>query len=125
MTTPQGNFLHAVLLGDRALVRRLQSRANQDARALTAVPEGAFVVVLGRLSQNRFGPVEIRRFSERVTERVEYDYGVTADEVSRIIHDELGGVATGDDVLPAQSNRGAVGGNRYSCKRTRAHTAQD
>jgi hypothetical protein len=101
LTTPQGHFLHAVLLGDRSLAHRLQTRAGQDAKALAAVLEGAFVVVIGRLCQNRFGPVEIRLFSERVTEHVQSESGVTVDKVSRIIHRELGDVITDDDVAPA------------------------
>ncbi|WBB93405.1 hypothetical protein [Verrucosispora sp. WMMC514] len=106
LTTPQGHFLHAVLLGDRSLARRLQSRAKQDATAYAAVLEGAFVVVIGRLRQTRFGPTEIRLFSQQVMGRIRADAGVTVDDVSRIIHLELGNVVSGDDVVPAHSVAG-------------------
>ncbi|MCM0679184.1 hypothetical protein NCC78_31625, partial [Micromonospora phytophila] len=101
LTTPQGHFWHAALLGDRSLARRLQSRAMQDTKALAAVLEGMFIVVIGWLRQNRFGPVEIRLFSERVTERIQAEQSVTTDEVSRLIHRELEDAATDDDVAPA------------------------
>ncbi|MBQ1052728.1 hypothetical protein KBX50_30270 [Micromonospora sp. C51] len=103
LTTPQGHFLHAVLLGDRSLARRLQLRAEQDATACAAVLEGAFVVVIGRLRQTRFGPAETRLFSQRVMGHVRADSGVTVDDVSRIIYRELGNVVSGDDVVPAHS----------------------
>lgn len=102
LTTLQGHSWHAILLGDRSLAHRLQSRARQDTKALAAVLEGMFVVVIGRLCQNRFGPMEIRLFAERVTERIRAEYGVTADEVARIIHRELGDEITDDDVDPAR-----------------------
>lgn len=103
LTTPQGHFLHAVLLGDRSLARRLRARAEQDATACAAVLEGAFVVVIGRLRQTRFGPMEIRLFSQQVMGHVHADSGVTVDDVSRIIHRDLGNVVHGDDVVPAHS----------------------
>ncbi|MFI7080382.1 hypothetical protein ACIBO1_24060 [Micromonospora sp. NPDC049903] len=102
LTTSQGHFLYAVLLGDRSLARRLESSAGQDVRACAAVLEGAFVVVIGRMCQNRFGPAEINLFSQRVVRCVATDRGATAEEVSRIIHRELDGSATGDDVGPAR-----------------------
>jgi hypothetical protein len=92
LSTLQGHFWHATLLGDRSLARRLQSRALQDPTAVTAVLEGMFVVLIGWLCQHRFGPEEIRLFSERVTERINPEHGVSADEVSQPIYHELDGV---------------------------------
>jgi hypothetical protein len=102
LTTLQGYFWHAVLVGDRSLVHRLRSPARQDKYAVAAVLEGMFVLMIGRLCQNRFGPTEIRLFAERAAQRVEAEHGVTAEEMSRIIHRELGDAIANDDVDPAQ-----------------------
>ncbi|MGI5520498.1 hypothetical protein ACQEUX_06045 [Micromonospora sp. CA-259024] len=101
LSTRQGYYWHALLLGDHSLARRLRSGALLDKKALAAVLEGMFVVMVGWLRPDPLCPMEIHRFAERVTERIHAEHGVTADEVSRLIHRELGD-ATGDaDITPA------------------------
>ncbi|MEK8105679.1 hypothetical protein NKG94_12010 [Micromonospora sp. M12] len=98
LSTIHGYYWHAFLLGDRSLVRRLQPRAFLDRRALGAVMLGMFSVAVGWLRPDRYNPAEIRLFAERVSKHSQATYGVTADEVSRAIHWELGEAAGDEDV---------------------------
>ncbi|MFG1866767.1 hypothetical protein [Micromonospora arborensis] len=113
LSTTQGYYWHAYLLGDRSLVRRLQPRAFLDRRALGGVLLGMFSVAVRWLSPDQHNPAEIRLFAERVTKEwsalldtaaatgiAHGRHGVTADEVSRAILWELGEAAGDDDAGP-------------------------
>ncbi|MET7671400.1 hypothetical protein [Micromonospora luteifusca] len=100
LSTAQGYYWHAYLLGDRALVRRLQPRAFLDRRALGGVLLGMFSVAGSWLSPDQHNPAEIRLFAERVSKYTHAAHGVTADEVSRAIRWESGEAAGDEDVSP-------------------------
>ncbi|MEU8179325.1 hypothetical protein AB0B85_21030 [Micromonospora sp. NPDC049044] len=100
LSTVQGYYWHAVLLGDRSLARRLHPRAFLDKRALGGVLVGMFRVALGWLAPDPGNPAEIRQFAEWVSKYTYPTYGVPADEVSLLILRELG-EAPDDDVTPA------------------------
>ncbi|MEV1318966.1 hypothetical protein AB0J14_23130 [Micromonospora arborensis] len=115
LSTTQGYYWHAYLLGDRSLVRRLQPRAFLDRRALGGVLLGMFSVAVRWLSPDQHNPAEIRLFAERVTkewsalldaaaatEHTHAAHGVTAEEVSRAIRGELGEAAGDEDAGPAR-----------------------
>ncbi|MEU8422714.1 hypothetical protein AB0C15_17745 [Micromonospora sp. NPDC048835] len=100
LSTVQGHYWHAVLLGNRSLARRLQPRAFLDRRALGGVLLGTFRVVLRWLDPNPNDHAEIRQFAERVTSYTYATYGVPVDEVSQCMLREMG-EAPDDDVEPA------------------------
>ncbi|MET8042056.1 hypothetical protein ABZU25_14490 [Micromonospora sp. NPDC005215] len=100
LSTVQGFYWHAFLLGDRPLARRLQQRAFDHPTAVGGVLVGMFVVVVGWLCPGRYHPAEISQFAERVSRHTGATYGVTADEVARIILRELGEPAGDEDVGP-------------------------
>ncbi|MGC4812799.1 hypothetical protein ACLQ29_19935 [Micromonospora sp. DT228] len=100
LSSVQGYYWHAVLLGNRSLARRLQPGAFPDRKALGGVLWGMFRVGLEWLDPDPRNPAEIREFAERVTRYTYATYGVPADEVSQLILREMG-EAPDDDVPPA------------------------
>ncbi|MEU8329146.1 hypothetical protein [Micromonospora sp. NPDC048839] len=92
LSSVQGYYWHAVLLGNRSLARRLQPRAFLDRRALGGVVRGMFRVALEWLDPDPRNHAEIRQFAERVTRYTYATYGVPADEVSQLILCEMGEV---------------------------------
>ncbi|MET8254132.1 hypothetical protein [Micromonospora sp. NPDC005197] len=101
LSTMQGHYWHAILLGNVPLARRLQARAELDKRSLGGVLVGMFIVMVDWLRLDLYSPAEIRRFAERVARLTHATLGVTEGEVSRLIDRELGETAD-DDVRPVR-----------------------
>lgn len=92
LTTLEGHYLRAGLLGCRRLTRQLERKgARRDSMALFGVVEAAFVMVLGHLSRYDFRPTDLPSFAAQAARLTSTGREpVTADEVARLVRHELG-----------------------------------
>ncbi|MEU7677450.1 hypothetical protein AB0C42_21845 [Micromonospora taraxaci] len=100
LSTSQGYYWHAMLLGNRTLARRVLTTAKPDDRALAAVLAGMFTVTVRWLRPDLDSPEEIHQFAERVTTRLQAASDVTADEIALLVTEQFADVPEVDITPP-------------------------
>ncbi|GAB4106790.1 hypothetical protein GCM10028790_58090 [Micromonospora taraxaci] len=100
LSTSQGYYWHAMLLGNRTLARRVLTTAKPDNRALAAVLAGMFKVTVRWLRPDLDSPEEIHQFAERVTMRLQAASDVTADEIALLVTEQFADVPEVDITPP-------------------------
>ncbi|MGW3888119.1 hypothetical protein ACWD69_05475 [Micromonospora chokoriensis] len=89
LSTSQGYYWHAMLLGNRPLARRVLRTTEPDNRALAAVLAGMFKVTVRWLRPDLDSAEEIHQFAERVTKRLQAASDVTADEIALLVTEQF------------------------------------